>query len=68
MSNPAQFEEEFDLKELEIIDRDIKELVFVYRDALKTDHVDIPKLLQLQLVQLRMLRTLKNMETLLLKD
>jgi hypothetical protein len=64
----GQFEQGFVSKELEMIDRDIKELGGIYHDVLKTEHVDTPRLIQLQLIQSQMLRTLKNIESLLSKN
>jgi hypothetical protein len=63
-----QFEQKFVFEELEKIGRDIGEVVHIYRDVPTTDHMDIPRLVQLQLKQLQMFRTLTNIESLLLKD
>ncbi len=69
MAKPAgQFEQGFVSKELEMIDRDIKELGGIYHDVLETEHMDTPRLIQLQLIQSQMLRTLKNIESLLSKN
>ncbi len=61
----GQSEQGFVFKELEVMDKDIRELVYIYRDVLKTGHMNIPRLVQLQLMQLQMLRALKNIESLL---
>jgi hypothetical protein len=61
----GQSEQEFVFKELEVMDKDIRELVYIYRDVLKTGHMNIPRLAQLQFMQLQMVRALKNIESLL---
>ncbi|MFZ1082270.1 MAG: hypothetical protein WAO19_10130 [Candidatus Kryptoniota bacterium] len=69
MAKPVgQLEQEFVRKGLEIIEREIRDLMYIYGDVLKTERLDVSRLLHLQLIQLQMLQTLKNMESILLKD